>query len=52
MIKQNWYEIGNEDRGVSKGFSRKNPALAGLPRIAGARFVPLRNLRHEYALAA
>jgi hypothetical protein len=26
MIEQSWYEIGNEDRGVSKGFSRKNPA--------------------------
>jgi hypothetical protein len=40
MIEQNWYEIGNEDRGVSKGFSRKNPAFAGLSRIAGAGFEP------------
>jgi hypothetical protein len=26
IVEQDWYEIGNEDRGVSDGFSRKNPA--------------------------
>jgi hypothetical protein len=40
MIEQNWYEIGNEDRVVSKGLPRKDPAFAGSFRIAGAGFEP------------
>ena len=29
MIEQNWYEIGNEDRGVTKRFPEKTLHLRG-----------------------